>query len=93
MANEGRPFPVIISRGRTFAFLFPRYRGPVNIRLLFNVYLYLCVRPLGGIEGGRGEGEEKLLTPKQHESRLSTPEVDWSMIRGEGGEKLAVKAR
>ena len=41
----------------------------------------------------RGEGEEKLLTPKQHESRLSTPEVDWSMIRGEGGEKLAVKAR
>ena len=61
VANEGRPFPVIISRGRTFAFLFSRYRGPVNIRLLFNVYLYLCVRPLGGIEGEEGGGRRKIV--------------------------------
>lgn len=45
----------------------------------------------GEIKGEGREENEKLLT-RSNESRL-TPEVDWSMIHGEGGEKLAVKAR
>lgn len=54
--GERRPtFPVIISRGRRFAFLFSCYRGAVNIRLLLT-FIYISEDGTTIREGGGDRG-------------------------------------